>query len=371
MITESFYSMLNEIKEQPELLRALFEKREEITKPFVDLVSKNRTKRVYFTGSGSPIMVSKALVYAAKTLLGVEATACPAMIFNNHDHFDTDHYRPEEMLLICPSESGMGKGQVNAERTAKKLGIPVVCTTWNMDGILARECDVVLAKIPPQEVALATTKGHSMALLLLLMCFVDTAKALGRLNEEEYQSYMDAFAALPDTVTNAINSTLKWFNDYGDRVMGCQLYRFIAYGSNVGTIEEAALKFVECNKRPALFYELEECMHGPIRSIRKDDVVFLILAEEGKEKERMLLLYDVIKTVTDNCFLIQNSDDSFIDPDGLHFKCGNKEFVNTIEFLVPLQILSFKIAEGLGLDTTIRTSLALKQRLNTSYKNGE
>ena len=371
MITENFYSMLNEIKEQPELMRSLFEKREQITGKFVDLVLKNHTKRVYFTGCGSPLMASKALVYAAKNLLGVEATACPAMLFNNHDHFDTEHYKPEEILLVCPAESGMGKGQVNAERTAKSLGIPVVCTTWNKDGILAQESDITLLKINPPEVALATTKGHTMALIMLLMCFVDTAKALGRIDGNEYKSYMDAFKALPDTLASAVNTTLEWFNIYGDKVMGSSFYRFIAYGANLGNVEEAALKFVECNKRPALFYELEECMHGPIRSIKTDDVVFLISSEEGKEKERMKTLYEVIKSVTDNCFMIQSKNDSFIDPNGIAFQCTNKEFINTIEFLVPLQILAFKVAEGLGLDTTIRTSLALKKKLETSYKKGD
>ena len=371
MITENFYAMLNEIKEQPQLMADLLSRREEITRDFVDLVTQNHTKRIYFTGCGSPLFVSKALVYPAMALLGVEASACPAMLFNHHDHYNTDVYKPKEMMLICPSESGMGKGQVQAERTAKKLGIPVVCTTWNLRGILAAESDITLAKIPPQEVALATTKGHSMALLLLLMCFVDTAKALGRIDEKTYRRYLDAFAKLPETISSAIDNTLAWFNMHGDAVMDSLLYRIIAYGANLGTAEEGALKFIECNKRPTLFYELEECMHGPIRSIKKNDVVFLLCAEDGAEKERMLQLYNVIKGVTDHCFLIQSKNDAFLDPQGLQFQCTNMEFVNAIEYLVPLQVLSFKIAEGLGLDTTIRASLSLKNALKTSYQMGE
>lgn len=247
----------------------------------------------------------------------------------------------------------------------------MVCTTWNLEGILGVESDITLPKIQPREVALATTKGQSMALLLLLMCFVDAAKALGRIDEAEYNSYQEAFASLPKHVQSAIDGTLDWFQEYGDAVMASPLYRFIAYGANLGTAEEACLKFIECNKRPSLFYELEECMHGPIRSIRKNDVVFLLCAEDGKEKERMLQLFNVVKTVTDNVYLIQSKNDAFIDEHGLTFECSNKEFVNVIEYLIPVQILSFKVAEGLGMDTTIRSSLALKHSLVTAYKMGE
>lgn len=110
MITENFYAMLNEIKEQPELLRQLYSRREELTADFVKLVTSHPIKRIYFTGCGSPLFVSKALIHAASKLLGAEASASPAMLFNHHEGFHTDAFKPEEMLLICPAESGMGKG---------------------------------------------------------------------------------------------------------------------------------------------------------------------------------------------------------------------------------------------------------------------
>lgn len=371
MKTENFSAMLNEIKEQPELIAALFAKREEITKDFVRLLTARPIRRVYFTGSGSPLYAANALKHAAIKLLGVEASAAPAALFNNHERFNTDVYQPDEMLLICPAESGMGKGQVDAARKAKELGIPVVSTTWNRDGILGMESDITLAKISPREVALATTKGHSMALFLLLLCFVDAARALGRLTREEYDGYLAAFSRVPHSMASAIDNTLAWFDKYGDVVMACPVYRVIAYGANLGTAEEAALKFLECHRRPSLFYELEECLHGPIRAVRRDDVIFLLCAEEGKEKERMLKLYEVMKEYTDYCFLVQSNADKLMDPQGIAFDTGNHEFVNTMEFLVPMQILAYKIAEGLSIDVSISTTLAIKKNMVTAYRMGE
>lgn len=371
MKSENFSAMLNEIREEPELARRLLSRREEITRPFVELLSAHPVKRVYFTGCGSPLYVSNTLKYAAVKLLGVEASATPAMLFQHHDHFNTSVYQPEEMLLICPAESGMGHGQVNAAREAKRLGIPVVSTTWNLEGILGRESDLVLAKLPPHEVALATTKGQMMALLLLLMCFIDASRAMNRLSQDEYDSYMAALARVPESIESAIDRTLSWFERYQDVVMASPLYRIIGYGANLGTAEEAALKFLECHKRPSLFYELEESLHGPIRSVRKDDVIFLLCTEEGPEKERMLKLHRVMKEYTDYCFLVQSSRDKALDPQGIAFDTVNMEFVNTMEFLVPMQVLAYKIAESLGIDVSVSNTLAIKKSMVTSYGMGD
>lgn len=371
MRSTRFYAMLNEICEEPSLVQKLVNNRETITKPFVDLFCTNPIKRIYFTGSGSPLYVSNTLKYAAIKLLGVEATATPAMLFNHHDRFNTDVYKPNEMLLICPAESGMGHGQVDAARQAKKLGIPVVCTTWNLKGILGQESDIVLAKISPREEALATTKGQVMALLLVLMCFVDAAKALGHLNNEEHQAYLNALDHVPQNIQSAIDNTLAWFDKYQDVVMASPVYRIVGYGANVGTAEETALKFLECHKRPSLFYELEECLHGPIRSVRKDDVLFLLCAEDGAEKERMLKLYKIMKEYTDYCFLVQSDRDPVQDPKGISFKTDNVPFVNTMEYLVPMQVLAFKISESLGIDVSVSTTMAIKKNMITSYSMGE
>ena len=39
-----------------------------------------------------------------------------------------DSYKPEEVLLVCPAESGHSRGQVDAARRAQALGIRVMST---------------------------------------------------------------------------------------------------------------------------------------------------------------------------------------------------------------------------------------------------
>ena len=146
-IIESNKTMLDEIAEESELFSYVLERKNYYTKDFVNIFLNNKIKKIYFLGSGSPSHLSTTLKYAAIKILKVEASCSLPSLFNNHEGFNISNaYRPNEMLLICPVESGRTKGPVIAARKAKELGVHVVCTTLNENGILTKAADVVIKK---------------------------------------------------------------------------------------------------------------------------------------------------------------------------------------------------------------------------------
>jgi glucoselysine-6-phosphate deglycase len=350
--------MLEEISDEPLLFKKIFEDRIAITKDFVKLLSSQNIKRIYLLGSGSPSHIAFILKFAATQLLQIESTYTYPTLFNNHEGFNVGNkYSPDEMLLICPAESGRTKGPVIAAREARKLGIPIVCTTHNPSGVLARECNVVIEKPSGREIALPSTKGHSTGIFILLLSFVEAARAIGSISEEQYDYYIDGFKHLPESCVDAREKTLSWFSDHQDIIMLADKYRIIGYGCN----------FIESHKRPTMAYELEEFMHGPIRSVNKDEVIIFISADESPEKDRMIKLFQLMKEYTNNCILIQSSSNQIKDPLALTFNAVNTRFLNTIEYLVPFQVLSFIISFHLGLDMTIRKTLSIKKEMATSF----
>ena len=367
MKSDNYYGMLEDIKKEPELLRNLFVRRKEITADFVSLFSKNRIKRIYFTGSGSPLYVGNVLKYASIRLLGVEATSDPAMLLLNHIGFNTTVYSSEEIVLFCPAESGRAKGQVNVAKMAKKLGIPIVCTTWNGEGILAGLSDIVLLKTD-REAGMPTTMGQVMAIYLGLLCFVETGAAIGHLSRSDYDRFMLALSHVPDNIEQTIIKTLDWFDINQDKIMASEVFRMIAYGANIGTAEESSLKFQESNNRTSVFHELEESMHGPLVGIKKNDIIFIFCTEDGAEKQRAMQLYEVMNSDSNSCVVIQSSNDPVKTPDSLLINTDNTEFVDTIEYLVPMQLIAFKIADCLGKDTGIHEPFNMMRKLETSYK---
>lgn len=346
-------AMMEEIREQSGLLRGLFENRQALCRDFAALHREKRFKKVYFIGNGSPYYAGCTLCFAAEKLLGADAEAIPSGLFHNHKTFNpSGKYLPDETLLVCPAESGHSKGQVDAARRAKQMGITVMSTTLNPTGVLARTSDVVLAKPGKHEIAMAATKGQTMAIYMILLNFLEAALAAGTITREEYDGYLEACRQVPDNVDKTIDATLAWFAANRQRVMEADKYFLVGYGANFGTVQEAGLKFFECHGKPTVSLELEESLHGPLRGLGKKDVAFFLAAEDGYEKQRMLKLAKALENHCDNCVLICDSRDG-LSADVLPIHSGNKEFVNVIEYLVSLQTLSFVIAKEMGIDLSV------------------
>jgi glucosamine 6-phosphate synthetase-like amidotransferase/phosphosugar isomerase protein len=303
----------------------------------------------------------------AAKLLGVEASCSYPALFNHHEGFAPPSlFRPEEMLLICPAESGRSRGAVDTARAARARGIPVVCTTLNPQGVLARECDVVIRKPTGYEQALPSTKGHLIGLYLLMLCLVDAAAERGTLSPQEYESDLRTLRDLAQSSRQSAAAALAWFEAHRELAMGAGTYQILGYGANFGTAMEAALKFKECHQRPTFAYELEEFLHGPIRIVRENDLIFLLLGEDGPERARMLELYGVLQTLTPGCVLVGDAA-AERQPMSLAFPSVGKEFFNAVDLLVPMQVLAYSIGHALGADFTRGLHSEAKAAMHPSY----
>jgi fructoselysine-6-P-deglycase FrlB-like protein len=133
-------------------------------------------------------------------------------------------------------------------------------------------------------------------------------------------------------------------------------------------VQEAALKFFECHGKPAISLELEEALHGPFRALDKRDMVFFLAAEAGLEQERMRRLAQASEPYCDNRILIQSTDNPEAG-DVLPIYSSDVEFVNTIEYLIPLQVLSFLIADRRGIDLSIPLVASLDGEMSPAYED--
>ena len=246
-------------------------------------------------------------------------------------------------------------------------GIPVVCTTLNPQGVLARECQVVIVKPSGKEEALPSTKGHSTGIFMLLLCLVETAKSLGTIDEKTYGEYIDGFEKIIHSCQDAVEKTQLWFENHRKIVMNAPFYRVIGYGANYGTAKETALKFIEVHRRITMAYELEEFMHGPIRTVMPGDCIFFLCTENGPEKERMRELYRVVKKMTDYCILICGEGEAENQEMDLQFHAVNLEFLTAIEYLVPMQVLACQIGYNLGFDPAEGMNTWAKLAMDTSF----
>ncbi|MFA7196880.1 MAG: SIS domain-containing protein [Clostridiales bacterium] len=361
-------AMIHEIAQEPDLFRHVLRNRKRYTEDFVKIFRKKPIKRIYLVGSGSPSHLSETLRCAAISMLGVEASAPLPSLFLYHDAFNASGaYRPEEMLLICPVESGKTKGPVIAAQKANELRIPVVCTTLDETGILAGLSDVVIKKPSGAEKAPPTTKGHSIGLFILLLCFLEAARETGRMSAEAYAAYDAGFQQMAGNVNANRLQVQEWYRRRQSDVMASERYWFLAYGANYGTATEAVLKFIESHQKPTFAYELEEFLHGPLCAVRPEDVVFFLAAEDCQEKERMLQLYHAMKPDYPNCTLVRSSKDAPADDWDLPLDTCGLPFLNALEYLIPVQVLAYEIADAAGIDVTVWTTQKIRSQMKPGF----
>ena len=343
-------------KRQPAMLAAVFEEpnlveiccgreRGRLTGKFADLISARPLRRIYFCGSGSVANTGMILKQAAEKWLGVEASWEYSGLFLNHGGLNASgKYRPEEMLVICPSESGLTRGPVEIVKQARSLGKP-----------------------SGKELALPSTKGYSVGLLVLLLCLLEGARVKGSVGQAEYGQINQSLASLGGSCQSIAGQTVKWFLRRQYPVMKPPFYRIIGYGANYGTAVEGALKMMESHKRMTAAYELEEFLHGPLGTVQNGDMIFFLFGEDGPEKERMKLLFRQMEKITPHCVAVGDSDLKNEGGRNLLFPLRGGEFFNAVELVVPFQVLSCLIAECLGLDTTQGMNAEAKAAMGPSF----
>lgn len=208
-------TMLRYIEAEPDDIRRIVRDRERYTAAFVKHFLSHPVKRVYLSGNGSPHSVCVVAGMCMERLLGVEASSSLPAVLNRHTPFNANGvYRPEEMLLICPAQTGRTTGPIESARLARAAGIPVLCTTLSPGGALARECDIVIEKPTGFEESFPESRGHVASMVILLLCAVEAARALGRLDADEYRRWMDGFERLPESCGRAADAAKAWYADH-------------------------------------------------------------------------------------------------------------------------------------------------------------
>ena len=359
--------MLEHIAQEPVLIRELLDSRKKVTAEFCRVFQENQIRRVYFSGSGSPSNACEVLRFFCEQLLGVEASCLVPCVFNHHLDFNTRDYSPDEILLICPAESGRTKGTVIAAQHARELGIHTVCSTFNTAGILSKTCDITLFKPSGQEIALPSTKGHVIGIFLFLLCFVEASYSTGKIDIAQYESYVNSFYKVAEAMDSSQRAASNWFMKYQAEIMDSGSYWFIGYGANLGTARECALKFLECTRRPSFGYELEEFMHGPLCAVKATDMIFFLCAEDGAEKDRMCKLADFCKKITPRCVTVQSDADKSVCEMAMSIPATGNKMTSVLELLVPAQILSYHIACCLGFDLTQHSKNSAGKAMELSF----
>lgn len=359
--------MMDYIREQAEIIERLFRNRKQIVKPVVDHLKKYPVKRIYFSGHGSPYHVSVILKPMIEQLLQIEASAETPTLFNNHGAYNVNGvYKKEEMLLICPAQSGRTSGPYFSALKAKELGIPSMCITLREDGKLAELCDIVIKKDSGEEESFPEIKGHMVSVVFLMLAVIEAAHELGKMTDQVYEEYCEKFSELPQACLRAVDATLRWYEVNKKYFLQKPNGAVVGYGENYGTALEGALKILETSLKMYAGHECEEYMHGKNQTVTRESIQFFIYSPSiPSEMERMSRLIKWCRERSEGCFVLCDSDCELRDEKAISWKQVRYPYLSAIENHIPFQVISYMLAESLGLSTIVANHDTAGKELGT------
>lgn len=351
MEEENRHAMMECIMAEPELIRTLIKKRKLLSKGFVELFQKHSFKKIYFSGQASGFYIGMMLKPMIEDLLAIEVTVTNPAAFLDHERFNVNGmYEPDEMVMLCPAHSGSTKGPVKMAEICQQMGIPVVCTTYDVHSELAKRSDVVIDKQSGKEASYIETKGHIASLTIFFLCIIETAFACGKLNEADYEQWLSDFEKLPSACEDVIVQTKQWYDKNKYMLMRSKIARYVGFGSGYAVALEGSLKIAEATGLAPLAYEMEEFMHTATTQIEEDSLIFVI-APKAKESKRMNQLLQWCREHTKYCVLVASKDHPDLDTISLHADFLDKEYIYVIEYLIPFQMIAHLLSMDMGLST--------------------
>ena len=261
-------------------------------------------------------------------------------------------------LLLLISQSGETADTLAALREGikKKARIFSICNV--VGSSMVRSSQGVIYTHAGPEIGVASTKAFTTQLVVLYILSLYIGKLTGRLSTDKEKSMIKDLVKLPRQVEkileedSSIRTVANYYMNYHD-------FLYLGRGINYPIALEGALKLKEISYIHAEGYPAGEMKHGPIALI-DDKMPVVVLVSKGVTFDKIMSNVEEVKSrggkiiaVTPKISKeIQSKADTIIKiPE-------NNSYLMPILFTVPLQLLSYHIAELKGTDIDQPRNLA-------------
>ena len=335
MMQQKEYLMYSSIMEQPHAIESLLNSTNENYNNAASVM--RNSENVFIVGTGSSLHAALMGRYFFEKYAGFRNVK----VFSS---FEFSNYTPmlsSKDAVIVISHRGYKMYSYDSLAKARKAGCMTVAITGISSSIKKGDADFIFTTVDQEK-----SSAHTISLTGALAVMLRLALSSG---EENPDRSMKRFS---QSITSAMKETLKLESsieklsgdfDFSHRIWIC------GGGPNAVTAMEAALKMQETSYVTAYGYEVEQMIHGPVRSADLSKDLFICISTSGKSVERV---QDFVKTL-----LALNSNIIEISSIGENSHTGIKNkievplleeelspFVNLILF----QLLSLSVAVKLG-----------------------
>ena len=178
-----------------------------------------------------------------------------------------------DRFLIVISQSGCSTNIIEAVKDMREDGVQPAVLTGNLEGDLKEYCDSMIEYGVGNETVDYVTLGMITLVEFLILFALEVGKRNGCISEKEYVRIVDDIRTCCGASGEIYGHSVKFAERFYDHLLHMDHAILVADGANMGVIREAALKFGETLKIPAIYYESEEYIHGPNMQLTPESTV--------------------------------------------------------------------------------------------------
>ena len=351
--------MLKEIHEQPKAVRDTINPRIRDNEIVIDELNMKdedikNLKKIYIVACGSAYHTGMTGKYIIEDLARIPVEVDLASEFR--------YRRPileEGTLTIIISQSGETADSLAALREAKKQGVKVLGIINVVGSSIAREADNVMYTWAGPEIAVATTKAYSTQLVALYLLAMHFAKVRGVLSTEEFDQLLHSICKLPDQIQSILDNNVSQIQYIASKFVAVKDSFFIGRGMDYTTALEGSLKLKEISYIHSEAYPAGELKHGPIALIEDGTLVTAILTQEELYKKT---ISNIVEVQSRGAFVLGitnegNEEVERVSDLAIFIPMTDKHFTTSLA-VIPLQLLSYYVSIGKGLDLDKPRNLA-------------
>lgn len=347
-------TMMGHIEDTARVLQRAIDERNDYAKELIDFWLKSDFKKVIFTGSGTSYNAMRVIRNMFVKLLKVEGVAVEPTVFTYSESINpSSSFKDNQVLVIGLSQHGDSISTCNALKRAKKCGFATVGISEQLGSAITKIADHYIHLVCEEEQIGPETRGYTETLLQFYLIAVEIAYQSKLVGKEKYDKLISDAQKLVNDFPTIVKESINWYEKQQDELVTMKKASIAGYGYNFPTALEARLKFFETFGRATTAYEQEEQLHGPLRAYDNNNFIFLIGGNKGPEFDRMINIIDYYRRVfTKHVFVVSGENFEATEKD-LKLSAKTSDLLSPIFYVVPFQVLSAKLSEKVGIDTSV------------------
>ena len=344
--------MLKEINEQPDAISKLFKAYME-NEDYLGIDFSNYSS-IHIVACGSAMHAGMVGKYMFENYASIPVNVEIASEYRYKKQLIT----PRTLVIII-SQSGETADSLAALRIAKEHGAKVLAIVNAVGSSIAREADKTIYTYAGPEIAVATTKGYTTQVSILLLLVLDAMKSKNILDDSLKTKIFESFEEINQTLETVISDDKK-YDEIANSIYQKEHLFFIGRSVDYALCMEGSLKLKEISYMHSEAYAAGELKHGTISLIEEGTPVIAIATEEDLYEKT---ISNIKETKARGAFVIfvTNNDDteSYKDFADIILQVPKvNQFIQPLVTICALQLISYKVAKLRGCDIDKPKNLA-------------